>query len=275
MEIKTCGKCKIEKTIDSFWKRSKSPVKYYSYCISCKNDNSKKNLDKYLQDDEWIEKRNEYNKEYNEKNSEYIKEYSKQYFLKNQETIKEKRKESNKNNREKSKEYAYLYRLIPGKKEEIYSQRKIYNQKNRDTIREYSKKWEKENRDHLNKRSRTQYETNHNHRTRMLISSRIRSALDGKTKPKGTIEILGCSIEEFKIYLESSFLPEMTWENHGDIWEIDHILPCASFDFTQDGSLEKCFHYSNHQPLFKTTEIAESFGYTDQIGNRNKGKKLL
>ena len=84
-----------------------------------------------------------------------------------------------------------------------------------------------------------------------------------------------CSIEEFILYLEKNFLPEMNWENHGDIWEIDHILPCSSFDFTQEGDLEKCFHYSNHQPLFKTTEIAESFGYTDQIGNRNKGKKLL
>jgi hypothetical protein len=27
------------------------------------------------------------------------------------------------------------------------------------------------------------------------------------------------------------------------------------------------------QPLFKTTEIAESFGYMDEIGNRNKLNK--
>lgn len=275
MELKTCGKCKIEKSLNDFWKRSKDPIKYYSYCILCKTTNSKKNLNKYLQDNEWVEKRKKYNKEYNEKNSEYIKEYSKQYSLKNQETIKEKRKEFNKNNREKLKEYACRYRLIPGKKEEIYSQRKIYNQENRDIIREYGIKWGKENRDRLNKRSRIQYETNHNHRTRMLISSRIRSALDGKSKPKGTIEILGCSIDEFKQHLESLFLPEMNWQNHGEVWEIDHILPCASFDFTQEGNIEKCFHYTNHQPLFKTTEIAESFGYTDQIGNRNKGKNII
>ena len=65
----------------------------------------------------------------------------------------------------------------------------------------------------------------------------------------------------------------MTWENHGKIWEIDHILPCASFDLTILEEQKKCFHYTNMQPLFTTTEIAKSFGYIDQIGNKNKGKK--
>ena len=62
----------------------------------------------------------------------------------------------------------------------------------------------------------------------------------------------------------------MSWDNHGDIWEIDHILPCSSFDLTKLEEQQKCFHFSNHQPLFKTTQIAESFGYKDEIGNRNK-----
>jgi len=275
METKMCGKCKIEKTFDNFWKRSKSPVKYYSYCISCKNDNSKKNLEKYLQDEEWIEKRREYNKKYNEENSEHIKEYSQNYAYKNRLSIKEKRKIYNQENQEKNKEYSLYYRSIPGKKEEIYEQRKIYNQENQEKIREYTLKWNQENKSQLNEWYRNQYESNINYKTRKLISSRIISAINGITKSKKTMEILGCTAEEFKQYIESLFSPEMTWENHGDIWEIDHILPCASFDFTQEGDLGKCFHYSNHQPLFKTTEIAESFGYTDQIGNRNKGKKLL
>ena len=66
----------------------------------------------------------------------------------------------------------------------------------------------------------------------------------------------------------------MTWENHGEVWEIDHINPCASFDLTDIKQQKQCFHYTNLQPLFKTTEIAKSFGYNDQIGNRNKNKYL-
>ena len=36
---------------------------------------------------------------------------------------------------------------------------------------------------------------------------------------------------------------------------------------------KQCFHYTNLQPLFKTTEIAEQYGYINEIGNRNKGNK--
>jgi hypothetical protein len=59
----------------------------------------------------------------------------------------------------------------------------------------------------------------------------------------------------------------------GGVWEIDHIKPCASFDLTDIKQQKECFHYTNLQPLFKTSDIAKSFGYIDHIGNRNKPKK--
>jgi hypothetical protein len=106
-----------------------------------------------------------------------------------------------------------------------------------------------------------------------LLRIRLIDALKGKNnKYKPTLKLLGCSIKKFKLYLESQFKPEMTWENHGDIWEIDHIKSCASFDLTDIEQQQECFHYTNLQPLFKTTKISESFGYINEIGNRNKHK---
>jgi hypothetical protein len=58
----------------------------------------------------------------------------------------------------------------------------------------------------------------------------------------------------------------MNCENYGEVWEVDHIIPLS-----KEGS----FNYKNTQPLFKTTKIAESFGYVGYIGNRNKSNKLL
>ncbi len=58
----------------------------------------------------------------------------------------------------------------------------------------------------------------------------------------------------------------------GKVWELDHIKGCCNFDLTQLIEQQKCFHYSNLRPLFKTTEIAESFGYKGYIGNRNRIK---
>ena len=72
--------------------------------------------------------------------------------------------------------------------------------------------------------------------------------------------------------MELQFKPEKNWDNHGQIWEIDHIIGCCNFDLTNPDQQKQCFHYTNLQPLFKTSGIAKNFGYIDEIGNRNKNK---
>ncbi|NBQ17559.1 hypothetical protein EBU24_04530 [bacterium] len=74
---------------------------------------------------------------------------------------------------------------------------------------------------------------------------------NGIGKSKHTMELLGCSIEELKIYLEKQFVKGMCWNNYGKKgWHIDHILPCASFDLTDPEQQKICFHYTNLQPLW-------------------------
>ena len=70
---------------------------------------------------------------------------------------------------------------------------------------------------------------------------------------------MGCTVQEYRNNLESQFKPEMTWENHGKIWEIDHIIPLSLFNLTKEEEQKRGFHHSNTQPLFKTTKIAKSF----------------
>lgn len=60
---------------------------------------------------------------------------------------------------------------------------------------------------------------------RTTISSGFtRSNYKKETK---TESILGCSWEYARKHIESQFLPGMTWENHGTIWDIDHIIPMS------------------------------------------------
>jgi hypothetical protein len=130
------------------------------------------------------------------------------------------------------------------------------------------------NREKLNEYTLNRYKNNDQFRLGIILRNRFKQAIKG-FNIDNIKTLIGCSIEEFKIYLEKQFLPEMSWENHGNIWEIDHIKPCASFDLTCETQQKECFHYTNVQPLFKTTEIAENFGHIDQIGNRNKSNKLI
>lgn len=77
-------------------------------------------------------------------------------------------------------------------------------------------------------------------------------------------------------YLESKFLPNMSWANYGkNGWHIDHIIPCSKFDLLSPNEQLKCFHYTNLQPLWATTEIAEKHGNFNSIGNKNKGDKII
>jgi len=92
--------------------------------------------------------------------------------------------------------------------------------------REYSKKRREEN-------------------THIKLQESIRSTIQRKikNKTKKSIEYLGCSYEEYKIYLEKQFDENMTWDNYGSYWEIDHLIPLS-----KNGS----FHYTNTRPLSVT-----------------------
>jgi len=105
---------------------------------------------------------------------------------------------------------------------------------------------------HKNKKRRTDMI----YRIKDSISALIRNSLKKKNyrKKSRTTEILGCSCDFFKLYLESKFEPWMTWENYGlwngELnygWDIDHIIPISSGN-TEDEIL-KLNHYSNFQPL--------------------------
>ncbi|MDB4498300.1 hypothetical protein N9251_03055 [Gammaproteobacteria bacterium] len=80
--------------------------------------------------------------------------------------------------------------------------------------------------------------------------------LKGIGKHAPTLELLGCSPEEFRDHLESQFTEGMSWLNHGE-WHMDHIIPCAAFDQTDPEHQKQCWHWSNYQPLWAFDNISK------------------
>ncbi|MHA2068050.1 MAG: hypothetical protein ACXABY_27125 [Candidatus Thorarchaeota archaeon] len=75
--------------------------------------------------------------------------------------------------------------------------------------------------------------------------------LKGLRKCNSAIDLIGCTIDELKVYLEGRFQEGMTWDNYGQPgWELDHIIPVSSFDLTDIEQRKQCFHYTNLQPLW-------------------------
>lgn len=96
-------------------------------------------------------------------------------------------------------------------------------------------------------------ESDPNYRFACALRNRIKEAFRKQygNKSHKTVALLGCTIEECRIYIELLWKPGMTWQNYGlRGWHIDHIKPCASFDLTDPDQQKACFHYSNLQPLW-------------------------
>jgi hypothetical protein len=101
-------------------------------------------------------------------------------------------------------------------------------------------------------------------RLKKLARCRIYNAIKrlGKVeKPRvryRTEKMIGCTIEQLKIHLEARFKRGMTWDNHGSCWHIDHIIPMAHFDLTDERQLLAASHYTNMQPMWASENLAKS-----------------
>ncbi len=177
-----------------------------------------------------------------------LKEYQKEYQRK----------------RQKEKPESYLI-YLENTKEKRKEYQKIYREKNKEKAKEHKRNHYLKNKDKIIKRERDRFRNKYNNDTEFKIKSclrrRLLNSIKNNSKSGSAIELLGCSIKEFKEYISSKFKDGMTWDNYGvKTWHIDHIKPCASFDLTKEEEQKQCFHYTNMQPLWA-------------FDNYSKGKK--
>jgi len=115
------------------------------------------------------------------------------------------------------------------------------------------------NKETRNKQARERRANDPEYRIRHNLRMRMNRAVKGIAKSSDTMDILGCTIEEFRLHLERLFTDGMSWANYGiDGWHIDHIKPCAAFDMSKEEDQMACFHYTNMQPLWAIENIRKS-----------------
>ena len=90
-----------------------------------------------------------------------------------------------------------------------------------------------------------------------LLRCRVWSVLKGVKKSKPTLTMLGCTLEQFRQYMQAQFKRGMAWNNMGSHWHIDHIIPCSAFDLSKPEQQAICFHYTNMQPLEAKRNLAK------------------
>lgn len=216
--MKICKKCGVEKDILDFEKISKNG--YRNTCKKCR----------YLS----------------------MVKYHKLYYIMNKDELKIKKSEHYKENKESYRERQINY--YNDNKEKISN----YYYNNLDEMKEKSKKsyYKNKNKESNIKRKREYYRNRYNNDYNFKLKKIIRRIINSSLNKKGnkTINIIGCSFEDFKQYIESKFEPWMNWDNHGLYngelnygWDLDHIIPISSAKTEEE--LYKLNHYTNFQPL--------------------------
>lgn len=154
----------------------------------------------------------------------------------------------------RKKDYRQKNKIELNKQEKVYRNNKSDDTKNKRKI--YEKEYRKINRIKINgyfrkrKKEDPLFKLSINIRT--LIGNSFRNK--GVRKNSKTALILGCSIQEFKEYLESNFEIWMNWDNYGKYngelnhgWDIDHKIPLKTA--VTEEELTRLSNHTNLQPL--------------------------
>jgi hypothetical protein len=162
----------------------------------------------------------------------------------------------NDSRKEKMKEY------YQENKELLKDRNKLNYNNNREYIKTRNKEYSIRNRD-----KRNSYLSNRKKNDNLFhLTVKIRNLIyisfynGGFSKRSKTNEILGCSFEEFKSYIEGLFTEGMSWDNQGE-WHLDHKTP-VSWAETEEQVYE-LNKYTNFQPLWATDNLSKGNRYSD------------
>lgn len=141
---------------------------------------------------------------------------------------------------------------------------KIWYKNNKDKAKALSKDWKERNKEKMrlydNEYKSNKRKTDPLYKMKCNIRSLIWASFKYKSyKKKSKLnDILGCSYEYFKEYIENKFTKEMNWNNI----HIDHIKPL--FLATTEEEVIKFNHYTNLQPLLARDNLIKSNKYGSQ-----------
>jgi len=183
------------------------------------------------------------------KDKEKEKQHSKEYYWKNKEKIQQRCKRYRQKNKEK-----------------IRLKNKEWYQKNKDRIAQWQKEYNKEHRKERNQYNNEYYHKHRKTDVKFRLNDSIRTyvcrSLKGKKAGRKLREILEYSTNDLIKHLEAQFDENMSWDNYGSYWEVDHKKPIYLFNFTSPEDLEfkECWALKNLQPM-------------EKIANRKKGNR--
>lgn len=89
-------------------------------------------------------------------------------------------------------------------------------------------------------------ENNPQYRIKKSLAARLNNVMH---KDVETLEYIGCDIDFLKKWFEYNFTNDMSWDNYGSYWNIDHIIPVNKFDLLNQTQKFLCWNWTNLTPI--------------------------
>lgn len=250
MKKKKCSKCKKLKPLDEFHKQKASPDGHMYTCKTCARKRNRQNyLDslspEQLKKYKLREKRKKLLKEgkyicskCNEIKplTEFYKDS--QHFHGHGYVCKDCQKKQNKKWYSKMKQ-------DPEWIKDRNERSKQYHRKMR-----HSSEWV-EHRNEQRRKRRNNKKDNPRYKLNDSIASNIRHSLKGNKNGSHWENLVGYTLDELREHLKKQFTDEMSWENYGKYWHLDHVIPISAWNYTKPEHIgfKKCWALDNLQPL--------------------------
>lgn len=253
MTSKICSKCNIDKDLGEFHKDNNRKDGHRSACKECRNNmmqsvvlNCKRN--ELLSKNPKICSKCNIEKDLSEfcKNGNYHRSECKSCYkakVKNKQHIVCEMKLCSNCQIEKTRTEFYKNNANnDGLAGQCITCRKNYLMNNKENTRETKRKWCKKNREHLINKQKERIKNDPSFKTERILRCRLNAALYGNCKKETSKDLIGCSWEDIHLYLNEKSLNDYQCD-------VDHIIPCHVFDFTNPNHQKACFHYTNLQKL--------------------------
>jgi hypothetical protein len=170
------------------------------------------------------------------------KEYQREYYLKNKQKIAERKKRKYEEGREEREILAKI------KKEEKEKARK-------EKRKEYNRTWAREYR-----RKNKEYALRQNIKTHVWYALRKQAS---SKRGESVFQFLPYTVKQLKEHLEKQFDENMSWENYGSYWHVDHIHPQSAYPYTsmEEENFLRCWALENLRPL----EAMENYQKSNKV----------
>jgi hypothetical protein len=193
--------------------------------------------------------------EISEERRERKRDAARKWQLNNPEKVRLQKRRWYKNRKNPEKDLAARRQYYKNNSEKVLTTQRQDYIDNPEKFRIRMSQWKRRNRAKVNETARRYLQ---NPLNRLLARHRCRVAAALKRvacwRRGRTVDLLGCSIDFYKDYLEKLFVPGMSWANR-NLWHIDHITAVSKFDLSTEQGQKAAFRYTNTQPLWASDNL--------------------